>query len=453
MVARRSTASSVRCVPVRLLDHLRRGSFDASRIKMAILDEADRMLDMGFKDEMDELLAALPAERQTLFFSATMNPGVSRLIQKFGNKPEIIQIEQKARTVSTVEQSYFEVRQRSKVEVLSRILDMNPPRLGIIFCNTKRSVDECTEDLVNRGYAADRLHGDITQQMRERVLKRFRDGAVEILVATDVAARGLDIEEIDIVFNYDIPTDPEDYVHRIGRTGRAGRSGRAVSFVYGREIYRLQSIERYTRHVIKREKIPSVEQVEGRRADLVFDDLKERLESGKFDAYQDNIDRLLEQGHTPTDIAGALVTMIREASGREGSVIDEDREPERRDRKDAPRRDDRPMRDDRPQRDDRGPRPDNRFERGPIPQEQGMTRLFLSLGKTHGVMAKEIVGMLYREVGLPDGCLGRITLFPKHSLVDVPEQFVPQVLDKTRNARLRGRPFRMDVDRGPTDRP
>ncbi|MES2440597.1 MAG: DEAD/DEAH box helicase [Verrucomicrobiota bacterium] len=448
--ALRSGAQLVVGTPGRLLDHLRRGSFDASRIKMAILDEADRMLDMGFKDEMDELLAALPADRQTLFFSATMNPGVSRLIQKFGNKPEIIQIEQKARTVSTVEQSYFEVRQRSKVEVLSRILDMNPPRLGIIFCNTKRSVDECTEDLVNRGYAADRLHGDITQQMRERVLKRFRDGAVEILVATDVAARGLDIEEIDIVFNYDIPTDPEDYVHRIGRTGRAGRSGRAVSFVYGREIYRLQSIERYTRHVIKREKIPSVEQVEGRRADLVFDDLKERLESGKFDAYQDNIDRLLEQGHTPTDIAGALVTMIREASGREGSVIDEDREPERRERRDAPRRDDRPMRDDdRPQRDDRGPRPDNRFERGPIPQEPGMTRLFLSLGKTHGVMAKEIVGMLYREVGLPDGCLGRITLFPKHSLVDVPEQFVAQVMDKTRNARLRGRPFRMDVDRGP----
>lgn len=453
--ALRSGAQLIVGTPGRLLDHLRRGSFDPSRIQMAILDEADRMLDMGFKDEMDELLAALPAKRQTLFFSATMNPGVSRLIQKFGNSPQLVEIEQKARTVSTVEQSYFEVRQRSKVEVLSRILDMNPPRLGIIFCNTKRSVDECTEDLVSRGYAADRLHGDITQQMRERVLKRFRDGAVEILVATDVAARGLDIDEIDIVFNYDLPTDPEDYVHRIGRTGRAGRSGRAVSFVYGREIYRLQSIERYTRQVIKRERIPSVEQVEGRRADLIFDDLKERLETGKFDQYQDNIDRLLEQGHTPTDIAGALVTMIREASGREGSAIEEDREPERRERREAPRRDDRGPRDDRGSREDhgnreeRGPRPENRFERGPIPQEAGMTRLFLSLGKTHGVMAKEIVGMLYREAGLPDGCLGRITLFPKHSLVDVPEQFVGQVIERTRTARLRGRPFRMDVDRGP----
>jgi ATP-dependent RNA helicase DeaD len=451
--ALRNGAQLVVGTPGRLLDHLRRGSFDASRIKMAILDEADRMLDMGFKDEMDELLAALPPDRQTLFFSATMNPGVSRLIQKFGNSPEIIEIQQKARTVSTVEQSYFEVRQRSKVEVLSRILDMNPPRLGIVFCNTKRSVDECTEDLVNRGYAADRLHGDITQQMRERVLKRFREGAVEILVATDVAARGLDIDEIDIVFNYDLPTDPEDYVHRIGRTGRAGRSGRAVSFVYGREIYRLQSIERYTRSVIKRERIPSVEQVEGRRADLIFDDLKERLESGKFENYQDNIDRLLEQGHTPTDIAGALVTMIREASGREGGAIEEDREPERP----ARRENVRPQRDDHGshQRDDRGPRQE-RFERAPRGEiqgtEAGMTRLFLSLGKTHGVMAKEIVGMLYREVGLPDGCLGRISLFPKHSLVDVPEQFVSQVMDRTRTARLRGRPFRMDVDRGPGDR-
>lgn len=447
--ALRDGAQLVVGTPGRLLDHLRRGSFDPSHIKMAILDEADRMLDMGFKDEMDELLGSLPPERQTLFFSATMSPGVSRLIRSFGKEPKIIEIQQKARTVSTVEQSYFEVRQRSKVEVLSRILDMNPPRLGIIFCNTKRSVDECTEDLVNRGYAADRLHGDMTQQMRERVLKRFREGSVELLVATDVAARGLDIDEIDIVFNYDLPTDPEDYVHRIGRTGRAGRSGRAVSFVYGRDIYRLQSIERYTRHVIRRERIPSVEQVEGRRADIIFDGLKERLESGKFDAYQDNIDRLLEQGHTPTDIAGALVTMLREASGREGSLIEEDREPERPARRERTR-DERPQRDDR--RDDRGPRPgppDNRFERGPIPQEQGMTRMFLSLGKTHGVMAKEIVGMLYREAGLPDGCLGRITLFPKHSLVDVPEGLVAQVLERTRNARLRGRPFRIDVDRGP----
>ncbi len=431
--------------PGRLLDHLRRGSFDPSSIRMAILDEADRMLDMGFKDEMDELLAALPPERQTLFFSATMNPGVSRLIKSFGKNPELVEIQQKARTVSTVDQSYFEVRQRSKVEVLSRILDMNPPRLGIIFCNTKRSVDECTEDLIHRGYAADRLHGDITQQMRERVLKRFREGAVELLVATDVAARGLDIDEIDIVFNYDLPTDPEDYVHRIGRTGRAGRTGKAVSFVFGRDIYRLQSIERYTRQVIRRERIPSVEQVEGRRADLIFDALKERLENGEFESYQEHIDRLLEQGYTPTDIAGALATMLRESSGREGEIIQEDREPERSARGERAVR----IKDSQPgvpkrEKSERAPR-----ERGPIPTEVGMARMFISMGKMHGVSPKEIVGMLYGEVGLPNGSLGKITLFPRHSLVDVPEEFAQEVIERTRKAKLRGKPFKMDIDRGP----
>jgi len=447
--ALRDGAQLVVGTPGRLLDHLKRGSFDASRIRMAILDEADRMLDMGFKEEMDEILAALPKERQILFFSATMNRGVSTFIKKFGNNPEIVEIEQKAMTVATVDQAYYEVRQRSKVEVLSRILDMNPPRLGIIFCNTKRSVDECTEDLVNRGYAADRLHGDITQQMRERVLKRFRDGAVELLVATDVAARGLDIDEIDIVFNYDLPTDPEDYVHRIGRTGRAGRSGRAVSFVFGKEIYRLQAIERYTRQVIKREKIPSVEQVEGRRADIIFETLKERLETGGFDSYQENIDRLLEQGHTPTDICGAVITMLRESSGREGEAIQEDREPEPG-RKDFKK--DRPEPRPRPEGRDYAPR-EKTYERGGMrdagPIEGGMTRLFISLGKGAGIMPKDIVGMMYREAGLPDGSLGRITLFPKHCLIDVPEALADQAIQKTRNAKLRGKAFRMDHDRGP----
>ncbi len=451
--ALRDGAQLVVGTPGRLLDHLKRGSFDASRIQMAILDEADRMLDMGFKEEMDEILAALPKERQILFFSATMNRGVSTFIKKFGNNPELIEIEQKAMTVSTVEQAYYEVRQRSKVEVLSRILDMNPPRLGIIFCNTKRSVDECTEDLVNRGYAADRLHGDITQQMRERVLKRFREGAVELLVATDVAARGLDIDEIDIVFNYDLPTDPEAYVHRIGRTGRAGRSGRAVSFVFGKEIYRLQAIERYTRQVIKREKIPSVEQVEGRRADLIFETLKERLETGGFDTYQENIDRLLEQGHTPTDIAGALITMLRETSGREGEAIQEDRESDRPARDDFKKgKGERPEPRTRPEGRDYAPR-EKTYERGGLRDagaiEGGMTRLFISLGKGAGIMPKDIVGMMYREAGLPDGSLGRITLFPKHCLVDVPEGLADQAIQKTRNAKLRGKVFRMDHDRGP----
>jgi len=184
--------------PGRLLDHLKRRSFNPKFVKTVILDEADRMLDMGFREEMEDLLGSLPKERQILFFSATMNRGVSRLIQSFGNDPEVIEIERKALTVSSIDQACYEVRQRSKIEVLSRLLDINPPKLAVVFCNTKRLVDEVTESLLARGYTADRLHGDITQQMRERVLNRFREGRVELLVATDVAARGLDIDDVEL---------------------------------------------------------------------------------------------------------------------------------------------------------------------------------------------------------------------------------------------------------------
>jgi len=431
--------------PGRVMDHLRRGSFDVSEIQTIVLDEADRMLDLGFREEMEELLGALPKERQSMFFSATMSKGVSHLIGKFGNNPETIQIDQKAKTVSTIDQSYFEVRERSKVEVLSRLLDMEQARLAIIFCNTKRSVDECTESLLARGYTVDRLHGDITQQMRERVLRRFRDGTIELLVATDVAARGLDVENIDVVFNYDLPQDPEDYVHRIGRTGRAGRSGRAVSFVFGREIHRLEMIERYTRQVIRREKVPSQEQVEGRLADLAFEEIKERLEKGEFQSHEEQVDRLLEQGYTPTDIASVLFTLLRESRGREFGEIQEDREDPRDRRQQRDRREPREPRGEFREREPRAPR-----ERRDGPQDNAdMVPLFFSLGKFHGVKVGEIIGMLYGEAGLPDGAVGHVKLFAKHSCIDVRADCAQRLVEISKGASLRGRKFILDFDRGP----
>jgi ATP-dependent RNA helicase DeaD len=438
--------------PGRVMDHLRRGSFDVSKIETVVLDEADRMLDLGFREEMEELLAAIPKERQTMFFSATMSRGVSHLIGKFGNNAQTIEIDQKAKTVSTIDQCCYEVRERSKVEVLSRLLDMEQSRLAIIFCNTKRSVDECTEALLARGYTVDRLHGDITQQMRERVLRRFRDGTIELLVATDVAARGLDVENIDVVFNYDLPQDPEDYVHRIGRTGRAGRSGRAVSFVFGREIHRLEMIERYTRHPIRRERVPSQEQVEGRLADLLFDQIKERLEKGEFESHESQMDRLLEQGFTPTDVAGALITMLKEASGREFGEIAEDREvPGQRGRRET--------RDPRGDYRDRGPREPREFRERPArgaaaPHDNAdMVPLFFSLGKFHGVKVGEIIGMLYGEAGLPDGAVGHVKLFAKHSCIDVRKDCAERLIQISKGASLRGRNFILDYDRGPKDGP
>ncbi|MEM9018243.1 MAG: DEAD/DEAH box helicase, partial [Verrucomicrobiota bacterium] len=264
--------------PGRLIDHVERGTLDLSRVGTTVLDEADRMLDMGFADEMERLLRALPEERQTLFFSATMNPAVERLIAQFGHDPETIRIERKALTVDSIEQVCFEVRQRSRIELVSRIIDLDQPRLTMVFCNTKRSVDECTEALLARGYSADRLHGDIAQSMRERVLRLFRDGTVEILVATDVAARGIDIDGVDLVINYELPQDPEDYVHRIGRTGRAGREGKAVSFIFGRDAYRIRTIERFTRQQIPKGIIPTQKDVDTHLSDQLIASIAERLE-------------------------------------------------------------------------------------------------------------------------------------------------------------------------------
>ena len=427
--------------PGRLLDHLKRRSFDPRNIKTVILDEADRMLDMGFQEEMEELLAALPQDRQTMFFSATMNRRVSRLIDTFGKKPETIEIERKSLTVDAIDQSCYEVRQRSKVEVLSRLLDIDPPRLAVVFCNTKRLVDEVTEGLLARGYAADRLHGDMTQQMRERVLARFRESTIEVLIATDVAARGLDVDDIDLVVNYEIPHDPEDYVHRIGRTGRAGRSGRAVSFVFGRDIYRLQTIEKYTRQSIRRERVPSQEQVEGKRADKLFQTIQERLESGKLGDYQSYLDRLLEQGHTATDIANAAFTLLRESTTREGEFIAEDKQKEAfaNEKQRSSWRDEKRDRKERPER-ERKSRPERN-------NSKGMACLFMNIGKAQHIKPGDIAGMIYRECKVPDGSLGKITIFPKHTLVDVSEEVSGDVINGLKNAKIRGRSFKVDLDR------
>ena len=465
--------------PGRLLDHLRRKTFEPGTIKLAVLDEADRMLDMGFREDMEDLLAGLHEDRQTLFFSATMNKQVQKLIQKFGNEPEELAITQKTRTVDTIEQSYYEVRNRSKIEVLVRLLDMENPRLAVIFCNTKRSVDECTESLLARGYGA-RLHGDISQQLRERTTQRFRDRKFELLVATDVAARGLDIDDLETVFNYDIPQDPEDYVHRIGRTGRAGRAGRAISFVFGRDIYRLQSIERYTRQKIRREKIPTQEEVEGRRADKLFDMVQGRLEKEISRSYRHYIDRLLDQGHTATDIASTLFELLRETLGREGETIAEDMPNYRSDegKKRKPRQE-RGARErvegGRPPR-EHGARGDRREdargsgrersgdERGPHDRaddgggepprgkrehkiEGGKTTLFVSLGQANGVRPNDLLGMCYREGDLPDNVIGTITIFPRHSLLNVENKFAEQLIKGLSNAKLRGQRFKVGHDR------
>jgi ATP-dependent RNA helicase DeaD len=301
--------------PGRVMDHMRRGTLRLNSVKLAVLDEVDVMLNMGFRDDIELILQGTPNERQTVFFSATIPRPIQQLIEKYSRDPQHIRIEQQAMTVPTVEQVFYEVDRRFKVDLLTRLIDLHDFKLGLIFCNTRRMVDDLVEHLNAQGYSADRLHGDMTQTMRDRVMNRFRKSGLEFLVATDVAARGIDVENIEVVFNYDLPYDGEDYVHRIGRTGRQGRSGRAISFASGREVFQIRAIERYVNTRIHRATAPTVDEVEAARANVVLDRVRATLKSGAYRRQDKLIECLLEEGFSSTDIASALLHHLQGGEG------------------------------------------------------------------------------------------------------------------------------------------
>jgi ATP-dependent RNA helicase DeaD len=451
----RDGAQIVVGTPGRILDFIERGVLRLDKLKMLVFDEADEMLDMGFREDIERLMEAVPPERQTLFFSATIDRPIRSLIDQYTREPAIITIEHKALTVPTVEQRFYDCHFRSKLEVLCRLLDTENPKLAIVFANTKRTVDDIADALVARGYAADRLHGDLSQAMRDRVMKNFRGGAVEVLVATDVAARGLDVDDVDLVVNHDLPYDEEDYVHRIGRTGRAGREGKAVSLVTGREVFLLQRIQRYAKVRIERHPIPTREDVEGRRIDVHLDKLSSTLDDGSFQNHETTLQRFMDAGHTSTDIASALLHLWLEESARESEEIMEDRpRPQRPERPQRASRE----REEREYPDDRGgdareqgygqERDREREFRPRAPQggpQRAFTRMFLNLGAMDQVTPREISGAIYRTVNLPPGTLGKIEIFERCSYVGVPPEYVDQVMDQISNTNYHGRQLRMDV--------
>ena len=331
--------------PGRVMDHMRRGTLRLETVKMAILDEADVMLNMGFREDIELILQAVPAERQTVFFSATMPKPIRELIEKYSRDPQTVQIAQKAMTVPTVEQVYYEVDRRNKMELLTRLIYLHDIKLGIIFCNTKRMVDDLVDYLEAAGYQADRLHGDMTQNMRDRVMNKFRQSGLEFLVATDVAARGIDVDDVEVVFNYDLPYDPEDYVHRIGRTGRAGKSGRAISLVPYRELFQIRNIERFANVRIQRGKVPTVDEVAEARENVFLEKLRALLTSGGFRSQENLLERLSEEGFGSTDIASALLHLLQSGETAKSVPHPEDYQ--------------------RPQRDEGSGRYDDRRERAP----------------------------------------------------------------------------------------
>jgi ATP-dependent RNA helicase DeaD len=367
--------------PGRVMDHMRRGTLRLESVKMVILDEVDVMLNMGFREDMETILKGAPKERQTVFFSATIPKPIRELIEKFSRNPESVKIEQKAMTVPTVEQVYYEVDRFHKIDLLTRLIDIHDLKLGIIFCNTKRMVDDLVDHLEAQGYLADRLHGDMTQAMRDRVMNKFRKSGLEFLVATDIAARGIDVDDVQVVFNYDLPYDGEDYIHRIGRTGRAGRSGRAISFVSGRELFQIRNIERYTNTRITRAKIPTAGEVEEARDNVFLEKMRVTLKSGEFQKQEQLLGRLLEEGFSSTDIAAACLAQLQssEAAPPKSAPREEAHErprgPSFRDR--GPREqqfENRAPRHERLCDNDRRPSPPFRERRDPSPPQRETSR-------------------------------------------------------------------------------
>ncbi|MEI6560564.1 MAG: DEAD/DEAH box helicase [Verrucomicrobiota bacterium] len=455
--------------PGRVMDHMDRGTLKLDHIKMVILDEADRMLDMGFVDDIKNVLSKMPPQRQTVMFSATLPAPIQQLVKSFTRNPVNIRIQDQALTVPNIEQVYYELDRRAKVEVLCRLIDIEDIKFGLIFCATKMMVDELTEHLTARGYAADKLHGDMSQAMRERVMTKFRKRGLEFLVATDVAARGVDVDDIEVVFNYDLPQDSEDYVHRIGRTGRAGRSGKAITFVAGREIWKLQNIMRATKGKIHRARVPSASEVEEKRTSAFYDLIRDTLEGGEYKRHDELIDQLLDQGHTPTDIASALIHLAGgDNKPRTGSpepvaisIPRREERPERRQdsapepRFDAFKKKSKRSTEAAPQ--DSGDlrerigkaRPKRKqeedFEPSKVSHEPGMVRLSMNTGRDHEIAPGDVVGVIAGLAKIPKGAIGAIRLLAKTTYVDVASEHAPHVLEKLNGIKFKGRNLFMSL--------
>lgn len=392
--------------PGRVMDHMRRHTLKLGNLKMIILDEADEMLNMGFREDIDTILKEIPEDRQTLLFSATMPKEIMDLTRLYQKDPVLIKTVHKELTIPSIEQFYLEVRESSKLELLCRLIDAKNVKLGLVFCNTKKRVDELTAALQTRGYSAEALHGDMKQSERDRVMTKFRKGLIEILVATDVAARGIDVNNIEAVFNYDIPSDEEYYVHRIGRTGRAGKTGVSYSFIFGRDIYKLKDIMRYTNSEILPMKPPTISDVEGVKLEGAVSDVLTLLEdSGRYTKYHPVIEKILEESSDATtlDVAAVLFSLaFAELDSRsyEHSDLDEDHTRYRKD---------------------------------------GMVRLFFSVGSMDNIQPKNIVQSIASKSSLSGRLIGEIDIHKNFTFVEIPAEFADEVMDSMRNFTHRGR--------------
>lgn len=404
--------------PGRVMDHMRRHTIKVQELHTIVLDEADEMLNMGFREDIETILQDTPEERQTVLFSATMPQAIMEIARNYQKLAVHVKVVKKELTVPNIEQYYYEVRSKNKDEVLCRLLDYYSPKLSLIFCNTKKKVDELVLELQNRGYFAEGLHGDLKQEQRDRVMQGFREGITDILVATDVAARGIDVDNVEAVFNYDLPQDDEYYVHRIGRTGRAGKTGKSFTFIVGKEVYKLKDIERYCKTKVKAQKIPSLDDVAGVKVENVFRCLEKTLQEEDMTSSLQTIEEYLNRtDYTAMDLAAAFLKLELGSSLEEqiDELSQEDYSWENR-----------------------------RRESGHKAKDKDMVRLFLNVGKKHKVKQGDILGAIAGEAKIPGKAVGSIDMYDKFSYVDVPKKYYKQVLKAMKDKKIKGNRVRME---------
>jgi ATP-dependent RNA helicase DeaD len=433
--------------PGRALDHIRKNTLELDGIAMVVLDEADEMLDMGFAEDLEAILEATPKERQTVLFSATMPPRIDAIARRHQRNPVRVTIERSTSQSGTsplVKQTAYLIPRHHKAAALGRILDIEAPEAAIVFCRTRGEVDQLTETLNGRGYRAEALHGGMDQEQRDRVMGRVRAGTADLLIATDVAARGLDIDHLTHVVNYDVPSAPESYVHRIGRVGRAGRAGVAITLAEPREQRQLQNIERLTKQKIPFEKVPSVDALRARQMELTTETMREALATDGLDHFE-SVLRELSSEFSVEQIALAAIKLAHNA---EQSTMDEVEIPDlsqprdQRDRRDPRDRFDRSDRNDRSSRFGRDERPDHggRFERGGRGRGgPAMAKLYVGLGRKAGIRPQDLVGAIANESGISGRDIGDIKVSDQFSIVEVPGDDVDNILRSMKHASIRGK--------------
>jgi ATP-dependent RNA helicase DeaD len=415
--------------PGRLIDLMQQKVLDLSAVRTVVLDEADEMLSMGFIEDIETILKATPDERQTTLFSATMPTPIRQLAQKYMRDPQAITIEHKQRTVEAIDQRYILVNEEDKTAALTRIFEVEEIHSALIFARTRIGTGELANELTVRGFPAESLNGDLSQEARERVLNRFRQNQIKVLVATDVAARGLDIDDISHVFNFDLPNDSDSYVHRVGRTGRAGKTGVAISLVTPRERHRLGRIEKYIKHKLTRVQLPSIEDIQAFREKQLVEMMLVWLRRGRCRREKELVETLAAEGYDPVEVAAAALKMARaEEKQRPIYPVGEVQENNNSRRDRSSRSNDGGRRGANGNRSRNGSNSDRHGGDRGRSHESGMVRLVMNVGKAQGIRPNDVVGTIAYHADIPGRAIGAIRIQDQQTLVDIPQELVSQVL-------------------------